>query len=177
MMTVGGTWRSGGEHGIPKRSVIVSQALALGTDMLVTSDVNTIDHYELNLVAEKRLGRNAGFVTTLDQALQQAHRGGEAGQSLLTLALTTIAPPLDREWPLEVAHEDLKRLREAAVGASLRQTADRLDTRWNQCLDLSGTLAQAQLRASQSKALEVERLRRDWSRSHANMRRQDGVAR
>ena len=158
-------------------AVIVSQALALGTDMLVTSDVNTIDHYELNLVAEKRLGRNAGFVTTLDQALQQAHRGGEAGQSLLTLALTTIAPPLDQEWPPKVAHEDLKRLREAAVGASLRQTADRLDTRWNQCPDLPGTLARAQLRASQSKALEVERLRRDWIRTHTNMRRQEGIGR
>ena len=152
-------------------AVIVSQALALGTDMLVTSDVNTIDHHELNLVAEKRLGRNAGFVTTLDDALQQAHRGGDAGQSLLTLALTTIAPPLDREWPVEQAHEDLRQLREAAVGASLRSTAERLDTRWNQCADLPTTLARAQSRASESKALAVERLRRDWIRSHANVRR------
>ena len=58
-------------------AIIVSQALALGTDVLVTSDVNTIDHYEINLVVERALGMNAGFVVTLDDALQQFFNGGE----------------------------------------------------------------------------------------------------
>ena len=145
-------------------AVIVSQALALGTDMLVTSDVNTIDHYEINLVVEQRLGRNTGFVITLDEALQQAHRGCDAGQSLLTLALTTIAPPPEEDWPVEVAHRDLDALRQAAAGASLRKTAIRLDTRWNQCRDLEETLQRAQMLAAKSGALETERLRTAWHR-------------
>lgn len=146
-------------------AVIVSQALALGTDMLVTSDVNTIDHYEINLVVEQRLGRNTGFVVTLDDALQQAHPGCDAGQSLLTLALATIAPPPERKWPVEAAHRDLEKLQQAAIGASLRKTAMRLDTRWNQCPDLEETLAHAQTMAAQSRALETERLLAAWQTS------------
>ena len=149
-------------------AVIVSQALALGTDMLVTSDVNTIDHYEINLVTRQRLGRNTGFVTTLDDALQRAHPGCDAGQSLLTLALTTIAPPPETDWPVDAAREDLGKLQQAASGASLRQTAMRLDTRWNQCPDLEKTLKRAQTLAAQSRALETERLRTAWHREFAD---------
>ena len=151
-------------------AVIVSQALALGTDMLVTSDVNTIDHYEINLIVEQRLGRNTGFVITLDDALQQAHPGCDAGQSLLMLALTTIAPPPERDWPVDVAREDLDKLRQAALGAALRKTATRLDTRWNQCADLEETLARAQTLAAQSRALETERMRTAWHREFADAR-------
>ena len=158
-------------------AVIVSQALALGTDLLVTSDINTIDHYEINLVVEKHIGRNAGFVTTLDDALQQAHCGSDAGQSLLTLALTTIAPHPDSEWPVERAHEDLARLRQAVIGASLRITSERLETRWSQCADLEETLAQAQSLAAKSRALEVERMRTGWIRSHAQALQQKGHVR
>ena len=156
-------------------AVIVSQALALGTDMLVTSDVNTMDHYEINLVVEQRLGRNTGFVITLDDALQQAHPGCDASQSLLTLALTTIAPPPERDWPVDEARKDLGKLQQAAAGASLRKTALRLDTRWNQCLDLEATLARAQTLAAQSRALETERLQTAWHRSSVAMRPAKGI--
>ena len=145
-------------------AVIVSQALALGTDLLVTSDVGTIDHYEVNLVVEKRLGRNAGFVTTLDDALQRAHCGADAGHSLLILGLMTVAPDPAGHWTVEQAHEDLARLREAAVGASLPAMAQRLETRWTQTVDLDETLAEAQTLASQSHVLKMERVRRDWIR-------------
>ena len=155
-------------------AIIVSQALALGTDMLVTSDINTIDHYEINLVVEQRLGRNTGFVITLDDALLQAHPGCDAGQSLLTLALTTIAPP-EHDWRVDAARRDLEKLRQAASGASLRKTAMRLDTRWNQCLDLEETLARAQAQAAQSGALETERLRTKWHRDFAHMQRTMGA--
>ena len=145
-------------------AIIVSQALALGTDLLVTSDINTIDHYEINLLAEQRLGRNAGFVTTLDEAIQQAHRGCDAGQALLTSALTTIAPRQDVEWSVDAAHQDLTRLREAMNGASLPITASRIGTRWEQCPDLEETLHLAQMQASNLQCLATERARVAWHR-------------
>jgi len=143
-------------------AIIVSQALALGTDLLVTSDINSMDHYEINLIVEQRLGRNAGFVVTLDDAIQKAYPGGDAGQALLTLALSTIAPAPDQRWPVDVAHRQLGSLRAAMVGATLRQTAARLETRWEQCPDLAETLQHAQAQAAQSRALEVERIRAQW---------------
>ena len=145
-------------------AVIVSQALALGTDVLVTSDVNTIDHYEINLVVEQTLGMNAGFVVTLDDALQRVFRGGEAAQRLLVLALSTIAPAKAQRWSIDEAFAELNNLRAAMTGAGLRQTAIRLETRWEQCRDLAAALEEAQDRAEKSTALAFERMRAAWHR-------------
>lgn len=140
-------------------AITISQALALDTDVLVTSDVNTIDHYEINLVIERTLGMNTDFVVTLDDALQRVFRGGEAAHRLLVLALSTIAPARDRRWSIDEAFADLNSLRTAMTGAGLRQTAIRLETRWEQCRDLVSALDEAQGRAAESTALAFERMR------------------
>lgn len=57
---------------------IVAEALVLGTDVVVTQDINSINHDEINFVIEKRLGRNTGFVITLDRALSQRSRAAIA---------------------------------------------------------------------------------------------------
>ena len=145
-------------------AIVISQALALGTDVLVTSDVNTIDHYEINLVVEQALGMNTGFVVTLDDALQQVFRGGEAAHGLLVLALSTIAPTRGQRWSIEEAFTDLNNLRTAMTGAGMRQTAIRLETRWEQCRDLVSALDEAQDRAEKSTALAFERMRTAWHR-------------
>ena len=145
-------------------AVVISQALTLGTDVLVTTDVNTIDHYEINIVVERALGRNTGFVVTLDDALQRAFRGGEEAHQLLLLALTTIAPPRPETWSVDEAFAALHKLRDAMVGAGLRHTAIRLGTRWEQCRDLERALAEAQELAGRSNALRFERMRAAWHR-------------
>ena len=145
-------------------AVVISQALTLGTDVLVTTDVNTIDHHEINMVVERTLGRNTGFVVTLDDALQRAFRGGEEGHHLLLLALTTIAPPRPEAWGVDEAFADLGKLRTAMIGAGLRQTAVRLGTRWEQCRDLELALAETQELADRSNALRFERMRATWHR-------------
>ena len=95
-------------------ALVVSQSLALGTDVLVTGDVRTIDHYEINLIVRQLLGRNAPFVTTLDQALCSAYPGGRAVEQLLTLAMSTVAPAeVEPEWEVDRAHQDLSELRRA----------------------------------------------------------------
>ena len=139
-------------------ALIVSQSLALGTDVLVTGDVRTIDHYEINLVVRQLLGRNAPFVTTLDQALCNAYPGARAAEHLLTVAMSTVAPQ-EPVWEVDRAHQDLDELRRAMVGAGLRVTAQRLDTRWNECRDLTALLERARAMAAESHALHCERLR------------------
>ena len=147
-------------------ALIVSQALALGTDVLVTGDIRTIDHYEINLIVRQVLGRNAPFVTTLDQALCNAYPGGSATAQLLTVAMATVAPAAhEAEWQVDAAHLDLDELRRAMTGAGLTVTAQRLDTRWNECRDLTALLAKARSMAEQSHALLCERLRADMHRA------------
>lgn len=143
---------------------IVAEALVLGTDVLVTQDINSINHDEINFVIEKRLGRNTGFVITLDRALSQAFPGGDCANRLLTLALATIAPTEQGEWPVEEAHTGLGKMLDALVGANVRDTAARLGIRWDQCRDLDQVLVDAQTMARNSRALEFERLRAEWQR-------------
>ena len=57
-------------------AIIISEAIALDTDVLVTGDIRSIDHYEVNAAIAQTLGRNSHFVVTFDDALLQAYSGG-----------------------------------------------------------------------------------------------------
>ena len=154
---------------------IIAEALVVGTDVLVTQDINSINHDEINFVIEKRLGANSGFVLTVDRALARAFPGGESADHLLMLALATIAPtaptaptaPADHEWAAEDAHRDFARLLRALAGANIRETTQRLDVRWHQCGDLERLLAGARMAADNSRALRFERMRAEWQREAA----------
>ena len=154
---------------------IIAEALIVGTDVLVTQEINSINHDEINFVIEQRLGANSGFVLTLDRALARAFPGGEPADHLLMLALATIAPPApaapaapaNREWAVEYARQDFANLLRALAGANVRETAQRLDVRWNQCSDLERLLAAARMVAENSRALRFERMRAGWQRDAA----------
>ena len=149
---------------------IIAEALVLGTDVLVTQDINSINHDEINFVIEKRLGANAGFVLTVDRALARAFPGGESAEHLLMLALATVAPAASahHEWIVEDAHQDFANLTRALAGANVRETAQRLDVRWRQCRDLERMLKEAQLVAESSCAMRFERMRAEWQREAAS---------
>lgn len=145
-------------------AIIVSQALALRTDALVTSDIRSIDHYEINNLIERSWGTNAGFVVTLDDALCQAHAGGEGGEQLLLLALATIAPTADAGWSVDAAFADLQKLRRALRGAALPTVADHIENRWECGRDLDQLIEAAMAMAAGSRALRFERIRARWHR-------------
>lgn len=140
-------------------AIIIAEAVAVGAEALVTGDINTIDHYEVNGVLSKAFGRNREFVTTLDNGLCRAHPCADAAERLLILALSTIAPAQADEWPVDDAHEDLQRLRKALAGSNLVTTSDRLENRWNQSRNLEAVLEQATDAARSSRALRIERQR------------------
>lgn len=145
-------------------AIIVSQALALQTDALVSSDIRSIDHYEINNLIERSWGGNAGFVVTLDDALCQAHAGGEGAERLLVLALATIAPDMDAGWGVDAAFADLQKLRKALRGAALPVVADRIENRWECGRDLDRLVASASEVAARSPTLHFERIRARWHR-------------
>ena len=155
---------------------IVAEAVAVGAETLVTGDINTIDHYEINGLLSQVFGRNREFVTTLDSALCRAHPCADAAESLLTLALSTIAPvePVEsaqsEEWDVDAAHEGLKRLQKALVGSNLTTTSQRLATRWQNSRDLERVLCQARSMARSSRALRLERQRAQWLRDRSRRR-------
>ena len=99
-------------------------------------------------------------MTTLDHALGTAYASGQAAEHLLSLALATVAP-VDQEtdWSVDAAHHSLEALCAAMAGASLTATAKRLDTRWDECRDLTAMLDKARTMAAQSNALRCERVR------------------
>lgn len=145
-------------------AVIVSQALALKTDALVSSDIRSIDHYEINNLIERAWGGNVGFVVTLDDALCKAHAGGEGGEQLTVLALATIAPSAEAAWSVDAAFADLQRLRRSLAGAALPAVADRIENRWECGRDLDRLVASARELTAQSPTLRFERIRARWHR-------------
>ena len=143
-------------------ALAISQALAIGLDVFVTGDVRSIDHYEVNAVAQDVLGANSPFVTTFDAALMAAHPGGEAAEHLLVMALSTVAPAAHREWDVDAAYTALGNLRDAMIGAGLRDTSRRLETRWEQAKSLADVIDAARHIAEKSNFLHFERMRSRW---------------
>ena len=151
-------------------AIIISEAIALDTDVLVTGDIRSIDHYEVNVAIAQTLGRNSHFVVTFDDALLQAYSGGELGEELLVTALASIAPTEGDVWAVEAAFADLERLQTALIGANMPRTACRLLNRWECSLDLEATVERALVTSAQSRSLHYERLRAAWVRTTGESR-------
>ena len=145
-------------------AIAISEALVLGIDLMITGDFTSIDHHEVNHLVRQSLGKNAALVVTLDSALMQAYAGGELAEQLLVNALATVAPAPHARWSVDEAFEDLNRLRKAMLGSGLTNTAAKLGARWEHSRDLESALERARRMATESKALEFERLRTSWHR-------------
>ena len=147
-------------------AIIISEGVVLGTDVLVTGDFRSIDHYEVNNVLAKGLGRNSPFVVTLDDALMEAYSGGELGEEMLSMALACVCPPQVNAWPVDDAFSALGTLRDVLVGANMPRTSERLLNRWECSRSLDGVVEQALMMSRQSKPLRYERLRAEWHREY-----------
>ena len=147
-------------------AIIISEGVVLSTDVLVTGDFRSIDHYEVNNVLAKGLGRNAPFVVTLDDALMEAYSGGELGEEMLSMALACVCPPQVNAWPVDDAFSALGTLRNVLVGANMPRTSERLLNRWECSRSLDGVVEQALMMSRQSKPLRYERMRAEWHREY-----------
>ena len=138
---------------------VLAEALACGVDYVLTNNMKSIDHHEVNNLVAKTMGRNFGLVVTADNALLQAHPGGEASRELLTVALASVWPDGGVELDLDDVGKRLTRLSEilASRGVAMPDVAQRLVNAFDVDEDLEAVVGNARQLSVGSVALGIER--------------------
>ena len=108
---------------IPANSdaVIIAESVACGMKMLVTNNMRSLDHAEVNGLVKELWGRDKLLVHA-DAAMVDAHQHGEAARELLRLALASCWP---EQEPSSPSHADLR-----AVEGRVASLCDRPRRRW-----------------------------------------------
>lgn len=144
---------------------IIAQGLAFGADVIITNNMRSIDHFEVNAIATAHFGRNSGLLVTADNAMLSAHTSGEASRHLLVTALASSWPdhlqPLGMEEAKSVLDGLCARL---ASGVNMPDVAQRLLSAYDIDGNLDEILFNAHALASKSVALAIERRRADQRR-------------
>ena len=141
-------------------AMILAQAIAAGVDCVVTNDISTIDHYEINDLVAKTIGRNAGIVLDADRAMLQAHTGGHASRQLLLTALASNWPQPEDPMSPDDAHTYVRELAtRLAQNVNMPNVARRLVSAFEVDEDLDQLLDAAQALSLGSQMLRCERLR------------------
>ena len=141
-------------------AVIIAQALAAGLDLILTNNMRSIDHVEINAWARKSLGRNAPFIQTMDDALCAAHSELRGGESLLRLALASNWPLDDREMTKDEVHAAVRGLADRmADGMRAPNAAARMLNAYESSPDLPDLVRQARRDAKNLQARADERRR------------------
>ena len=139
--------------------LVVAQGLACGVDMIVTNNMRSMDHHEINQLVRERWGRNDGFLVSANDALLAAHPGGESARYLLAIALASVQPA-DQELDIGSARHFLGELcSRLQSGLQMPDTAQRLINTFENDCRIEDTLAKAAALARDSLALKAERAR------------------
>lgn len=145
---------------------IIAQGLACGVDVIITNNMRSIDHFEVNAVAMAHFGRNSGLLITADNAMLSAHPTGEASRHLLVTALASTWPDHLRQMDIVEAKSVLDGLcARLASGVNMPDAAQRLLNAYDIDENLEEILLEAHALASKSVALAIERQRADQRRS------------
>ena len=140
--------------------LVVAQGLACGVDMIVTNNMRSMDHYEINQLVRERWSRNDGFLVAADDALLTAHPGGESARRMLAMALAAALPAARQEPELGDARNLLGELcGRLQSGLQMPNTAQRLINTFENDSRINDTLALAADIARDSLALKAERAR------------------
>ena len=160
-------------------AIVLAQGLAAGMDVIVSNNMRSVDHIEINGLVREVFGRNAGLLLVADDALLAAHACGEGSRALLVMALASAWPDDCRELNTGEAERRLASLCERLDGATMPQTAIRLRNRFATDGDLDSVLQEARNASTASNALFHERTRAEWARRRrvdaSMLRREAGV--
>ena len=144
---------------------IIAQGLACGVDVIITNNMRSIDHFEVNAVAMAHFGRNSGRLVTADNAMLSAHPTGEASRHLLATALASSWPDHLQQLDIVEAKALLDGLcARLAAGVNMPDAAQRLLNAYDIDENLEEILLEAHALASKSVALAIERQRADQRR-------------
>ena len=148
-------------------AIVLAQGLAAGMDVIVSNNMRSIDHFEINGLVREAFGRNAGLLVAADYALLEAHPCGEGSRALLTMALASAWPDDAARLTVGDAAELLGGLCARLEGAAMPQTAARLRSRFATDRDLQSVLREAGEISASSNALRHERGRTAWAKRGA----------
>ena len=138
-------------------AAIIAEAVATGTTILVTNNMNSIDHEEVNGLLAHRWGLNHDLLATADNALLTAHRCGEASRTLLTLFLAATWPADKTDLTVAECADTLKRCAQGlSVGARMPNVAARLQNAFDIDEDLESVIDSAGMLVRTSPALALD---------------------
>ena len=124
-------------------TIIIAQALATGQSMLVTGNMRSIDHDQVNEWAArhaKTFGIESPEVLHVqDEAMPRLYAGPERRVQLCAIGLGA-AWPDSPEAPLEEVDQALKRMCRSMVGAQLRRTGTVIANTWRDVADPAALL-------------------------------------
>ena len=143
-------------------AAVLAQGLAAGMDVIVSNNMRSIDHVEINGLVRETFGRNAGLLIAADDALLEAHACGEGSRSLLVMALASAWPDAGGRMGIGDAEGVLDSLCERLAGATMPHTAARLRSRFATAGDLEAVVREARAVSAASNALRHERVRAAW---------------
>ena len=152
---------------IPQHSdaVILAQGLACGVECVVTNNMASLDHREVNGLVSEVMGRNASFVLTADDAMLDAHAHGESSRRLLGMAMASCWPDGGREMTVDEAHDRLGRLCNIlTVDVNMPGVAQRLMNAFEVDPELQQVIDSARALSQESSALACERERTETLR-------------
>ena len=144
-------------------AMVLAQGIAAGVDCVVTNNMRSIDHYEINELVARSMGRSAGIVVEADRALLQAHSGGDSSRQLLLLAMASNWPQPEEYLSIDDAHRYVHELAERlARNVNMPNVADRLVNAFDVDRDMEQLLDAAKELSRSSQMLRCERHRDEY---------------
>ena len=158
-------------------AMILAQGIATGVDCVVTNNMSTIDHYEINDLVAKTMGHNAGIVLEADRAVLQAHPGGHSSRQLLITAMASNWPRPDEPMTIDEANSYVHGLaKRLAQNVNMPNVANRLVNAFEIDEDLDRVLEAAQHLSLASQMLRCEKHRAHLLREDTLLRHRCATA-
>lgn len=148
---------------------ILAETIAAGVDMVVTNNMGSIDHMEVNALVRAVVGSNENIIASADDALLTTHVGGEASRHLLTMFMASSWPDAGhRSMSMADCHEHLVKCTDGlATGAAMPNCAVKMVNAFDVDENLEAVLSSAQALAQRSTALRHDNERTEAIRTRS----------
>ena len=137
---------------------ILAEAVAANVDMVVTNNMTSIDHTEVNALVRFTAQTNENVVSNADDALLSSHIGPEASRHLLTMFLASAWPERgEQSMTMQECRVHLARCTDSmAKGAAMPNCAAKLMNSFDVDEELDVVLRDAHALAQDSRALQCD---------------------
>lgn len=137
---------------------ILAEAVAANVDMVVTNNMASIDHTEVNALVRATAHTNENVVSNADDALLSSHVGPEASRHLLTMFLASAWPERgERSMTMDACRAHLAKCANGLTrGAAMPNCATKLMNSFDVDEELDVVLRDAHALAQDSRALQCD---------------------